>query len=318
MSRKGTSKKSSKAKGEPSFVMEYVLLGSVVLGLGYYFFKGKANHPQSLSAESAPETTSPTQGAQIQVLNSSEAQVDVKKYQEELNQQRVQFAQMRILGIKSLNLKGKGDTVSIPLVFAPKKMWCQGGDLDTMRYAAKSLKNKDFLITLETIGRPGKNPYVRTSLNQLYAGLSYTFTVPRPKGSTAYGVYICQDSKQENTCQKKLVETHAEISDSLAQQGDGAKNQDRVFFFQNLIVDNKKVETYRTNDFGSEFQKSINSHLVGKRGVNPADFQTAWNLNKTIKSAPTDVRAGKIILSLPYNDPRCLSAGATPGPNKAR
>jgi|GEM_PF-4790544 len=151
MSRKGTSKKSSKAKTAASFRLEYILLGSVVLGLGYYFLKRKTSNPQSLSAESAQETPPPTQAAQVQILNSAEAQVVVKKYQEELNQQRAQFAQIRMLGIKSLNLKGKGDTVSIPLVFAPKKIWCQGGDLDTMRYAAKSDKNKDFLITLETI-----------------------------------------------------------------------------------------------------------------------------------------------------------------------
>ncbi len=294
---------------------EHLLLGALFLGLGFYWLKGRnAVHP--MPAETAPKGESAvTKGSQVEILSNSDSKLDTKKYQEELNRSRAQFARARALGLKSLEFKDSGDTVSIPLIFSPKKIWCQGGDLDTMRYAAKAETSKEFVISLEAIGRPGKHPFVRVSLKELYAGLKYTFSVPRPKESIAYGLFICSDNKQDNSCQRKNAKTHAELSAQLAQDPNRAKSIDQIFYFQNLILDAKKLESYRSNEFGADFQKSIGSHL-NKKGINAADFQTAWKLNSTIKSSPSDIRAGKIVLSLPYNDPRCTLGTVAAGKTK--
>ncbi|MDQ3230196.1 MAG: hypothetical protein M3Q07_00100, partial [Pseudobdellovibrionaceae bacterium] len=225
---------------------EYLLLGVLMIGIAFVILRGK-NTTISMQAETPPAVEG--QVNPVQVLPSHQSPVDVRKYQDELNQQRAQFAQARSLGLKSMPLKNQGDTVTIPLVFAPNKVWCQGGDLDTMRYGAKSDTNKEFLITLEAIGRGGKNPFVRTSLKELQKGVSYSFTIPKPKDTTAYGVYICTDGRKENSCQRKGIETHSQASTELAEDPNKARSEDRVFFFQNLVIDSKKVEAYRTDDF---------------------------------------------------------------------
>lgn len=305
MAGKRLSKSSKKKK---QFPKEYLLLGVLVLGGVFLFIRGKgAPDSTSMPAESTPGTGG--KSTQVQVLANNQPTVDVRKYQDDLNRERAQSAQIRELGLKSMPLKTQGDTVSIPLVFEPTKVWCQGGDLDTMKYASKNDRAKDFLISLEGLGRGGKNPFVRTSLEELYKGATYTFTIPKPKQATAYGLYICTDSRKENTCQRKSMETHAKLSERLAENPDKVRAEDRVFYFQNLVIDGKNVEAYRTDDLSNGFQRSITGHL-SKKGLSASEVQTALKTNSTIKSSPLDIRKGKIVLSLPYNDPRCIQGQA--------
>jgi hypothetical protein len=75
------------------------------------------------------------------------------------------------------------------------------------------------------------------------------------------------------------------------------------------VIDGRSVETYRTDDFSHDFQKSVSGHLT-KKGLSASEIQTAWKTNSTLKSAPVDIRKNRIVLSLPYNDPRCLQGTA--------
>ena len=52
-------------------------------------------------------------------------------------------------------------------------------------------------------------------------------------------------------------------------------------------------------------KRVFQQNLVNKQGISQADFKTAWEMNLAMKSTPADIKVGKIILSLPYNDPRC-------------
>jgi hypothetical protein len=285
----------------------YLALGALALVVVLALTRENSK-PEYLSVE----VDTPTRGARAEAvppLSNQSPTPDVRKYQEELNRQRAQLAQARELGLKSLPLKPQGDTISIPLSFIPQKLWCQGGDLDTIKYATKNHRARDLLITLEGLDRGGKNPFVRTSLQQLSKGVNFTFTLPRPREATAYGLYICSDSQKENSCQRKNLQSHASLSDQLAENPDKARAADRIFFFQNLVIDKSRVESWRTDDFSQEFQRSISSHLL-KKGLSAADVQTAWTINSTLKSAPLTIRKDRIVLSLPYNDPRCLQSRA--------
>lgn len=300
MTRKRIRKTNRKSQKLPT---EYILLGVLGLGIVFVLSRGEGDDSVQMAAETPPIMEE--KGSQVQILANNQPALDVRKYQEELNRQRAQSAQARELGLKSLPLKNQGDTVTIPLSFVPEKVWCQGGDLDTMKYASKNDRAKDFIITLEGIDRGGKNPFVRTSLDDLYKGGSFSFTIPRPKEATAYGLYICTDSRKENSCQRKSMQTHARLSEQLAENPDKTRAEDRIFFFQNLVIDGKTVEAYRTDDFSNEFQKSISGHL-NRKGLSASEVQTAWKTNSILKSAPVDIRKDRIVLSLPYNDPRCV------------
>ncbi|HET9238490.1 MAG TPA: hypothetical protein VFO10_14615 [Oligoflexus sp.] len=282
---------------------EYILVGVVGVVAAFFVYRSHGTEPTHMAAE-APVHSS-EKGTQVQVLASNQPTVDVKKYQEDLNRERAQFARARELGLKSLPLKNQGDTITIPLSFVPEKVWCQGGDLDTMKYASRNEQAKDFIITLEGIDRGGKNPFMRTSLDELQKGLNASFTIPRPKEATSYGVYICSDSRKDNSCQRKGMLSHAKLSEQLAENPERARGEDRVFFFQNLVIDGKTVEAYRTDDLSNEFQRTITGHLT-KKGLSASDVQKAIKTNLTLKSAPADIRKDRIVFSLPYNDPRCI------------
>jgi hypothetical protein len=301
MSRKRITKSSRKSQKVST---EYAILGILALAIVFVLFRGKASEPTRMAAE-APPLQESGKAQHVEVLSNSQPPVDVRKYQAELNRERASFAQARELGLNTMPLKNRGDTVTIPVAFVPEKVWCQGGDLDTMKYASKNDRAKDFLITLEGIDRGGKNPFVRVSLDQLYKGANFNFTIPRPKEATAYGLFICTDSRKENSCQRKSMQTHAQLSEQLAENPEKTRAEDRVFFFQNLVIDGRTVETYRTDNFSQDFQRSISGHLT-KKGLSASEIQTAWKTNSTLKSAPVQMRKDRIVLSLPYNDPRCL------------
>jgi hypothetical protein len=305
MSRKRITKSSRKNQKASK---EYAILGILILAIVVVLFRGKGSEPTRMAAE-APLAMESGKRQEVQVLSNNQPTVDILKYQEELNRERARFAQARELGLKALPLKNRGDKVTIPISFVPEKVWCQGGDLDTMKYASRNDRAKDFLITLEGIDRGGKNPFVRVSLDELYKGANFNFTIPKPKEATAYGLYICTDSRKENSCQRKSMQTHSKLSEQLAENPDKTRAEDRVFFFQNLVIDGRSVETYRTDDFSHDFQKSVSGHLT-KKGLSASEIQTAWKTNSTLKSAPVDIRKNRIVLSLPYNDPRCLQGTA--------
>jgi hypothetical protein len=295
--RKKTDRKTRQASSE------YILLGFLGLAIAAVLFRGRSSDEMQMAAEAPPAVEG--KSTQVQVLANNQPMVDVRKYQEELNRERAQFARARELGLKSLPLKNQGETLTIPLSFVPEKVWCQGGDLDTMKYSAKNDRAKDFIITLEGINRGGKNPFIRTSLEELYKGVNTSFTIPKPKEATAYGLYICSDSRKENSCQQKTMQSHAKLSEQLAENPAKAKTDDRIFFFQNLVIDGRSIEAYRTDDFSQEFQRSISNHLV-RKGLSASEVQAAWKANSTLKSAPVDIRKDRIVLRLPYNDPRCI------------
>lgn len=282
---------------------EYILIGVLGLGAAFFIYRSRGTEPTHMAAEAPVQPSA--KGNQVQVLANNQPPVDVKKYQEDLNRERAQFARARELGLKTLPLKNQGDTITIPLSFVPEKVWCQGGDLDTMKYASRNEHAKDFIITLEGIDRGGKNPFLRTSLDELQKGVNASFTIPRPKEATAFGVYICTDTRKDNSCQRKSMLSHAKLSEQLAENPDKARGEDRVFFFQNLVIDGKSVEAYRTDDLSNEFQKTITGHLT-KKGLSASEVQKAIKTNLTLKSAPPDIRKDRIVMSLPYNDPRCV------------
>jgi hypothetical protein len=99
--------------------------------------------------------------------------------------------------------------------------------------------------------------------------------------------------------------SHAKLSEQLAENPEKARSEDRVFFFQNLVVDGRTVEAYRTDDLSNEFQRTITGHLT-KKGLSASEVQKAIKTNLTLKSAPADIHKDRIVLKLPYNDPRCV------------
>ena len=309
-------RKNEDKKSKGAIKPEYFLVAIAISGIGYYALRKSAGQ-QNMSAVPVPGAASLSKTRPVEIISTIQTPADNNRAQLEMTEKRAQLGMIRMLGLKTLEFKNQGETISIPLSFIPKKIWCQAGDLDTLKHVAKNRSDKEFVISLEAIGRAqDKNPFVRVSLNELYQGADFTFTMPRPKDPVPYGLYICSDFKKQNACQHKSAESHAEISAELGKKSDNPLTIDNIFYFQQIIVSNKKAEAYRSNDYSDSFKKSMRESLVNKQGITPADFKTAWEMNSTMKSTPADVKEGKIILSLPYNDPRCTELLTGPKPSK--
>lgn len=230
-------------------------------------------------------------------------------YRAEIEQKRARLAAKQFLGLKTLELTADNGVFKIPFTFKPRKVWCQGGDLDTMKYASDDPSAQDILISLEPLAAEGKGDFMRTSVAALYNGVEHVFKLKAADKPRTYGLYICTARTKTTSCKGKTLISHDEISKDLAQGGRDAAKKAYIFYFQQLILDKNILETYRTNDFSSVFRTSVEAYLISQKGVGRSEFQQAWDVSQVTRSKPADLRDGRVVLSLPHNDPRCMRAG---------
>lgn len=174
-----------------------------------------------------------------------------------------------------------------------------------MKYASNDANADQILITIEPLGA-GKGDYLRTNVVRLYENIDHVFKLKPSDSLQSYGLYICSDSSKATSCKSKTLASHAAISEEAVNaKGDAqAKKKDYIFYFQNLLLDKNNLETYRTDEFSGEFKAALESYLKNQK-LADSDIQTAWKLSNITRSQPIEIEDGKIILALPYNDPRC-------------
>lgn len=254
------------------------------------------------------EIARPSEASPIQEIPEGESKAyDSKAYKDEITQMRAQFAARTMLGLKSLDLKEESGLVRIPFQLIPSKVWCQGGDLDTMKYASRDLGANEILISLEP-SSGGKGDSLRTSVAALYKGIEHTFKLQPGNGTQSYGLYICSDSKNGTSCKDKIVKTHAEISKEASLANDAAK-KDYLFYYQHVLLARNNLEVYRSDDTSDEFKKSIETYLNEQKDISSSEIQTAWKIASVMRSTSPDVKDDRLQLTLPYNDPRCMDPG---------
>lgn len=294
-----------KPHGSRKIKAEHMLIAAAVVVLGMIAFKMRSK--KMASKATTAEVDLPSEGTPLQGLYQAEPTAyDSKAYKAEVAQMRAQFAAKTMLGLESMELKEENGLIRIPSQFIPRMVWCQGGDLDTMKYASKDVGADEFLISLEP-NNGGKGDSLRTNLAALYKGIEHTFKV-KPRSARSYGLYICSDSKNAASCKDKTLKTHAEIGKEAAQAKDSAR-KDYIFYYQHVLLDKNNLEVYKSNNTSEEFKKSIENYLRKRKGIDTAEFQTAWKVSNVMRSASPDVRDGRLRLTLPYNDPRCMGSG---------
>lgn len=296
--------KGRRPSGSKSVKPKHVLVVVAVVGLGFIALKIR---PKKMTSKAPAREASVADEPAIQELPLEDIKPhDSKAYKEEVARKRVRFAARALLGLKSLELKETDGFLNIPFVFTPEKVWCQGGDLDTMKFVSKNIVANDILISLEPSGNE-KGDSLRTSVAALYKGLEYTFKV-KPGSARSYGLYICSDTKNEKSCKNKTLKTHEAMTNEVS-AADGSAKDDYIFYFQHVVFDKNSLEVYRSNDASDEFKKSIETYLTKQKSIDTHEFQTAWKVSKVIRSNSADVEDGRLHLILPYNDPRCMNQG---------
>lgn len=290
----GRERKSKDSK----FKLEHILIVGVIIVLG---LMAKKFQSKKMAARFIPVEVAPSPDFQEVPIESGSD--DPGDYENKLVEQRIRYAARNLLRLKTLGLKEVNGRLRIPFRFIPQKVWCQGGDLDTMKYASKDLGAKKVLITLESSdGRGGDS--LRTSVSDLYKGIQHVFDL-KPGQTKSYGLYICSDAGNGTSCKDKALKSHASMASEFARTR-GSSANDNIFYYQHLVLDQKSLEVYESNDRSDTFKKSIGTYLTKQKDIEFSEFEAAWKVSNVMKSTAADIRDGRLQLSLPYNDPLCL------------
>lgn len=278
--------------------------GLVVLGL--IVLKGRSSNTPS---------PPPPQKAELQAMAplpldaEVSERLDPKEKQAALDKARALGAMYSYLGVSTLRLNVKDDRLQIPIHFKPEKLWCRGGDIDTMKHASDDLGAPNILISLEPLGE-GKGDFVRTNVLNFYKEFEQVFQIKEAAASQGLGLYICSDSKNQNSCKGKPVRSHEAMSKELAAAGSRSEGKpDYLLYFQPITISEKNLETYKIDDFSEDFQASMKGYLKRQKGIDEANAQTAWNLSRAMRSLPAKILDERIVVTLSHNDPQCMGAG---------
>lgn len=260
--------------------------------------------PKRTTSNPSAPAAAPSDEPVFQEAATEPEAYDSKAYEAELTRSRAQYAARALLGLKSMDLKESNGLLKVPFRFTPRKLRCQGGDLDTMKYASKDPGAKEILISLEP-SDTGRGDFMRTSLSSLYGGVEHTFSLKPSSDAQSYGLYICSDSMNATSCKGKTLKSHAAMSEEFAKKSPSSKN-DFIFYFQHVVLDKSGLEIYASEDWSEDFKKSIGSYLTKQKDLSASEFESAWKVSQVIRSTSADIRDGRLQLSLSYNDPDCM------------
>lgn len=252
--------------------------------------------------EAAPSAKAPS--TPVEVLPEVS---EPKQSPETLRRLRDRAFNDRELGIKGLKVAVNDGVLTIPLNFTAEKQWCRGGDLDTVKFMTQDMMKDDFLISIESLTGKTRGDRIRVSANTLYSGVARDFKIPLKNNPESLGLFICKDAEKKNTCRGKELKSHGELSNLFASSKtkDAAAAKDFQIYFQNFVVKDGELLTYDNSNITQEHTGKLKGQLSKEYNLSGKDFNAALEINKVLRSVPAKIEGKTIMLSLPYNDPRC-------------
>jgi len=211
-------------------------------------------------------------------------------------------------GVGTLAPKVSKGRMTIPFVFKTERKWCTPGDLDTILKTVKNKSSKELLVTLENISDKTVHGKFRMSVNDLIKGNNLAFITAASSHTESLGLFICRDTNRSGSCQSKEIMSQDEISRQLAANRQASSKKDYVYYFQNVLLSNGKLQIYRSANAEISMAPGLQDFLESTYNLKEVDFQRATQLNSTIRSVPAMIIDKRILLTLPYNDPSCVAS----------
>ena len=297
---KPTSPQGGRGDGQRSKA-KVVIISAVLSTLAYFFFM-----------QNTPATKSPAKAAPMNLPKIPEI-IQTNELVERptpLDREKVRASGLRdlVYGVQGIDLHEENGMIKIPFSFRSKKQWCRGGDLDTISLVIPNENSEELLVTLETLTSKQNGDRAIVSLHKLVDGFDRTFQIAIRNKTESLGLFICRDSKGTKSCRGKELKSHKEISNSIADNTTApeAKKKDYIFYYQNFIVKDGRLYTYKNENTSPEKLKNLSEHLETNYKMKPTDFDASTTYNNVMRSVPAKIIENKIELTLPYNDPRCL------------
>lgn len=283
-------------------------IAGAALILAYFAFPFLSSKKKGMSAM-APGGNNKSLG-DIHPLPSSSAKQADHSEKERLRKARMRAAARFEIGLGTIKPKSVGGFLEIPVEFVPKKLWCAGGDLDTIRQSLTNVVADNLLISIESLIDPSRKALAYTSYLDLMKGLKLAFRIKSPLRGEQYGLFICEDSKKDGSCQKKNLLSFDELSRmNDSEQSAVASNVSPIFYFQQLIADGEEINTFDANRFLGKKKGVLLNQLGEQFDLSEKDIQKGWRYSSVVKSLSTEVQHNTIKAPLTYADTRCGGGG---------
>lgn len=293
--------------GKSKVLYPFILLTLAVLG--YYALKAppKAVVTQSLQAVK-PLATAFTKAEDVKPEEKAAEEIS-------LNKRRVVMLGQSQVGISSLKTSAKDGNIEVPFELKAQKLWCQAGDIDTIRYSNDNNFEKNIVISLESLKDNTRLAFIKVSTEDLYKGVKHSFNIRSFGAGDSLGLFICKSTDGKTSCKSKQLISHEKINGLVSNEETAkeARKNDYIYYFQSLVLGADSINTFAANDYLGKDKSALIKQLSAQFSLKEKDFEAAWRYSSVLNSLAARIDSGKILLTLPYNDPKCMDQSKAPG-----
>ncbi|MBC7659263.1 MAG: hypothetical protein H7249_06100 [Chitinophagaceae bacterium] len=194
-----------------------------------------------------------------------------------------------------------GDRIKISLRPKAVAQWCKPGDLDLLRLIPTTNTEKIFLATLESFGRKEYKSVSPLSVNDIEKSLPLHMELPATDGD--YGLYFCVDKGKSGACANKTLLA----SEIWRQSDEGMRKlaQDKIFYFQMLIVRSGSVMVVPSGNWGKDSRTQLMDSVDGLMNFDKENLEKADAIIQKLRPSPAGIVGKSIQVPFPYNNGRC-------------
>jgi hypothetical protein len=223
---------------------------------------------------------------------------------ERLKQRRAQYLKEVRQGVGFYQLETTDEGLLARVKFAPYPV-CHVADLNAIFHDYRQTANNSILVSLESLDGSGKRiSFYRPSLEHLKYGFEAAFKIPPEMKSGLMGLFICSDSGRTGRCtRKKPMDFDALFN--ISNTNRALPYQDKVYIF-NLVVITDKLLRYVTEvpipeSLLAELKQNPMMKQLGPEKIEHL-FHEAQTLTTALRSYPTEVRDGSLVIKMPILD----------------
>ncbi|MCX6128281.1 MAG: hypothetical protein NTX25_04355 [Proteobacteria bacterium] len=229
-----------------------------------------------------------------------------------IEQQRSAYFEKMQLGISSASLPIESGFAKASIKIKNRKLYCRGGEIDTMDRDAANASSKEFLLTVEAIGQSGK-PYLQDSLsvNDLKAETLHNFSIPAHESNKLLGVYICHDTKKDKSCQNKKVLDYKTHGKNV---GNALNKSDVIYIFHKLLLGKDGNISLFSSFVGDVKNDRSNKYISAQGKIDNNLIAEASAIDRKLRSEALQMSNKIIELTLTLGDRSCLNNASPTSP----
>ncbi len=222
----------------------------------------------------------------------------------EIQRKREEVNNAIINRLKEIRTVADNASIKIKIRIKPEAKSCQIGDFDFIKSLVHDGKNKVFLLSVEKLrGRLVKPSSIRLSLFDILKSENHEFAMPKLENAQEYGVYLCIDPGQSNTCNQKAALNSKDWNKVI----NHSKLPENIVYFQLLTTKSSSAYLIPTNKWGSSAIREMTVKLKPWLSKPEDSLELTASLMEKLGSLPANVENGDLEIPLPFRDPRCDS-----------